>query len=90
MSENKVMKGWFVWVGDEWGDYVHGRTPTEAKSMFWKSWSCETEEWIYLLPIRIPELDNVPITTESIAGVSNDNELWYPACDCRICEEAHK
>ena len=75
------MKAWFVWVGDEWGDYVHGETASKAKSMFWKSWSSEAEEWINLRPRRIPYLDDVPITPESI-----DETLWDIICDCPICE----
>ena len=64
------MKAWFVWADDDWGDYVHGNNATEAKSMFWREWSSETE-WIYLRPIRYPQLDDVSITEESILEVVN-------------------
>ena len=81
------MKAWFVWVGDEWGDYVHGETASKAKSMFWKSWSSEADEWTNLCPVRMPELDGIPITAANISTVSEDNELWYSICDCEICKE---
>ena len=84
------MKAWFVMVGDDWGEYVHGETASKAKSMFWKSWSYEAEEWIYLRAYRVPELDDIPITTKNINNIREDNELWHPICDCPICEKHYR
>lgn len=85
------MKAWFVWVDDEWGDYVHGETANKAKSMFWNQWGLEADEWIQLRPIRYPRLDNVPITSESILeGYDEDQREeyggWKPICECRLCK----
>ena len=79
------MKAWFVWVGDEWGDYVHGETAAKAKAIFWEKWAWEADERIYLRAVRCPELDNIPITRESISEI-NDDKMWYPICDCEICD----
>lgn len=87
------MKGYFVWVGDEWGEYVHGETANKAKSMMWKSWGIEIE-WVDMRPIRIPELDNIPITNSSIQNYIKKNipqeeqELytWHPICGCEVCK----
>ena len=80
------MKAWFVWASEEWGDYVHGATASKAKAMFWKTWSYETEEWIYMRAIRVRDLDNIPITSKSIASVSIVPDDWDSICDCEICE----
>ena len=87
------MKAWFVWIGDEWGDWVHGSTATEAKTMFWNFWGDIAEEWIYLQPIRCPRLDGIPITRENIAigfspyeideyGIKHRDLI----CKCEICK----
>ena len=90
------MKAWFVWCGDDWGDYVHGDTPAKAKSMFWRSWSGECE-WIDLRPIRCPRLDNIPITDKSIrelfdakSAEYDDKYDWIPICKCKICDGAQE
>lgn len=90
------MKAWFVWVGDEWGDFVHGESAGKAKSMFWKEWAQEADEWINLRPIRVPELDNVPLTSDVILKHLKDNGIkwedvedygnWWPICDCEVCQ----
>lgn len=86
-------KAWFVWVGDEWGDYVHAETATKAKSMFWQEWASEAEEWIWLGPIRCQWLDGIPITPQNIAlGLTREEidefgvMLWAPICTCQICK----
>ena len=91
------MKAWFVWIGDEWGDWVHGATATEAKKMFWRWWASEAEEWTYLNPIRCPRLDNIPITRENIAldltpAEIEEYEINYRdlICTCEICKEENK
>ena len=87
------MKAWFVWIGDEWGDFVHGETAGKAKSMFWHEWSSMAEEWIYLRPIRRPDLDDVPLTEENILkhlkGQTYEGEPytnWTPICTCEVCK----
>lgn len=87
------MKAWFVWYGDDWGDYVHAETATKAKSRFYEEWSPEfdAEGWIYLRPFRYPRLDDVPITNESILEGYDEHEreeykFWVPICDCEICQ----
>ncbi len=85
------MKAYFVWVGDEWGDYVHGETASKAKAMFWRTWETEAIDWTYLRPIRVPRLDNIPMTVRNIK-VEADNAAyeaagWVPTCKCKICEE---
>ena len=87
------MKAWFVWVGEEWGDWVHGETATEAKKMFWKWWASEAEEWIRLDPIRCHWLDDIPITRENISlnlsqGEIDECEIKYRdlICTCEICQ----
>ena len=83
------MKAWFVWCGDDWGDYVHGDTQAQAKSMFMMSWGGIECEWIYLRTIRSPRLDNRPITEENILEIYNDDDYyidsWHPICECEIC-----
>ena len=82
------MKAWFVWVGVPyfgWGDYVHGDTAVQAKSMFWRSWGIEVEDWTCLRPHRVSELDDVPLTAENIKEINPKNYDWYPICDCSIC-----
>ena len=90
-----MMKAWFVWIGDEWGDWVHGETATEAKKMFWKWWASEAEEWTCLSPIRCPRLDDIPITRKNISleltpGEIEEWEINYRdlICDCEICKQA--
>ena len=87
------MKAWFVWIGEEWGDWVHGSTVTDAKKMFWKWWSSEAEEWTQLNPIRCSKLDDIPITRENISLDLTPEEIkeWginYRdlICDCEICQ----
>jgi len=87
------MKAWFVWYGDDWGDYVHGETRSKAKSMFMKTWSpeCDSEGWIFLRALRYPRLDDIPITNESILdgydeAERNEYSHWLPICDCEICK----
>ena len=83
------MKAWFVWVGTpyyDWGDYVHGETASKAKSMFWKEWSYEADEWTRLRPIRCPEFDDKPITGKAIYEFTDDDSVWYPICKCGICK----
>ncbi len=84
-SEAATMKAFFIWVDDEWGDYVHGLTVSSAKTMFMNTWSSEfdLEGWISLRPRRYPRLDNIPITADSIG------EPWFPICSCPICS-THK
>lgn len=97
-AKELLMKAWFVWIMDEWGDYVHGETPGKAKSMFWKEWGDEADEWINLRPIRIPDLDNIPLTRENIAkyqgkrllGDQDDYGNWWPICDCSVCKPEDK
>ena len=83
------MKAWFVWADDEWGEYVHGATRSEAKSMMWRHWGLEIDEWIYMRAIRSPRLDDIPITSRSILdGYDIDEkeyEYWYPICKCELC-----
>ncbi len=81
MKPETIMKAWFVHVGDDWGDYVHGLTVSDAKTMFMNAWSQEFdyEGWITLRPRRFPRLDNIPITADSIG------ETWLPICSCPIC-----
>ena len=83
------MKAWFVWYGDEWGEYVHGETASKAKSMFMREWSCECD-WIDLRPIRCSALDNIPITSDSIRDLHSPDtvadEHLYPICKCEICD----
>ena len=76
------MKAWFVWVGDEWGDYVHGETASKAKAMFMTVWHGESE-WVELRPLRFKELDDIPINKETLTklGVLG----FYPICDCELC-----
>lgn len=90
-----MIKGWFVWIGEEWGDWVHGETPTDAKKRFWKWWAAETEEWIRMQPIRCPKFDGIPITREAIAeGLTHfqinewDINIRDLICDCELCQEA--
>ena len=81
------MKAWFVWVGDEWGDYVHGETAAKAKAIFWEKWAWEADEWIYLRAVRCPEFDDIPITQEVITSHNGEETTWwYPICDCEICD----
>lgn len=89
-------KGWFVWIGDEWGDWVHGSTATEAKKRFWAWWSIEADEWINMQPIRCPRFDGVPITRESLAEAFTHSQVYEWGimqrdliCDCKICKEAN-
>ena len=86
MGERDNMKAWFVWADDDWGDYVHGNNATEAKSMFWKEWSSETE-WINLRPVRCPKLDNIPITEDKICKLHPEYAEWNPICRCKICSQ---
>ena len=82
------MKAWFVWSNPyyEWGDYVHGETVSKAKSMFWKAWSYETEEWINMRCQRIPELDNIPLTSDNIETIIGDEfDRWKSCCECFLC-----
>jgi len=88
------MKGYFIWVGDEWGDYVHGETASKAKSMMWSEWSFMIESWIDMRPIRIPAFDNKPITEKTIIEYCALNQYefegepideWTPICECKIC-----
>ena len=90
-----MMKAWFVWVDDEWGDWVHGKTATEAKKMFWKWWASEAEEWTYLNPIRCPKFDGIPLTRENITlefspGEIDEYEIKNRdlICDCELCKAA--
>jgi hypothetical protein len=90
-----MIKGWFVWIGEEWGDWVHGETATEAKKRFWAWWGSEAEEWINMQPIRCPRFDGVPITRESIAEGLTNRQIQEWAinyrdliCDCELCQEA--
>ena len=87
------MKAWFVWIGEEWGDWVHGETATEAKTMFWNWWGTEAEEWIRMQPIRYPRFDGVPITRESIAEGLTKQQIYEWGikhrdliCRCDICK----
>ena len=82
------MKGWFVW-GDpgEWGDYVHGETASQAKSMLWREFPLEIDEWINMRALRRPELDNIPITKNSLDAIDNKNEHWYTVCKCQLCRQ---
>ena len=73
------MKAWFVFGGDDWGDYVHGDNVSAAKSMFWDEWGMEVDEWIRMRPVRCKRLDDIPITAENIG------EPWFPICSCKIC-----
>ena len=93
------MKGYYVWVGDpgyDWGDFTHGETASKAKARFWKSWSYEAEDYLYLRPIRVPFFDNKPITEESVLEYLKgeiDKETgdpfteWLPSCKCPLCIE---
>ena len=87
------MKAYFVWIGEEWGDWVHGETVTEAKKMFWKHWSDIVENWTEMRPIRNPKLDNIPITRENLFALFTPEEIeeWDIKirdliCTCEICE----
>jgi len=88
------MKAWFVWDNNDynWGDYVHGETAGKAKSMFWSAWHTEADEWICMRVSRCPELDDIPITSDSIKertnAIFNEDDYWYPICDCEICRKA--
>ena len=89
-----MIKGWFVWIGEEWGDWVHGETVTEAKKRFWAYWGSEAEEWINMQPIRCPKFDGVPITRETLAKGLNPTQIWDWGintrdliCDCELCQE---
>ena len=97
-SKDRInMKCYFVWVGDpgyDWGDFVHGVSASKAKAMFWKIWSYEAEDYTWLRPIRVPELDNIPITEENIIKYLRDEEVlyegesideWIPECKCSLC-----
>ena len=86
MRDNKIMKGWFVWCGDEWGDFVHGKTASEAKTMMWKEWCDEIDEWIFMRPTRFPKFDNVPITQKIIdRHYATEDYKWMPICTCPLC-----
>ena len=83
------MKGYFVWSSPEheWGDYIHGTNHSEAKSRMWFNWDGgEIESWTDMRANRIPALDGIPITQESIRKTRNDNVTWYPICTCEICK----
>ena len=87
------MKAYFVWIGEEWGDWVHGKTANEAKKMFWKHWSDIAENWTEMRPIRNPKLDNIPITRENLFALFTPEEIeeWDIKirdfiCTCEICE----
>lgn len=90
------MKAWFVYANNdyEWGDFVHGETVSQAKSMFWRSWGIETE-WIDLRVRRIPSLDDTPLTSETICKYLDDIDFmyegeqitrWHPICNCKTCK----
>jgi len=82
------MKAYFIWSDNDyqWGDFAHGETASKAKAMFWKKWSYEVEEYIYLRAKRVPELDNKPFTADNIIAAT-DLEDWNlnPTCSCEIC-----
>lgn len=90
------MKAWFISVdtGDYgWGDFVHGETSGKGKAMFWDEWGDQAEEWIWLRAIRVPSLDDVPITEinilEHLHGETFEGEPyteWYPICTCEVCK----
>lgn len=84
------MKAWFVWADDEWGDFVHGETPGKAKSMFWNYWVLEASDFCSLRPIRVPRLDDKPLTEESINECRDDDDPWDSPiiCRCEICKGA--
>ena len=85
------MKAWFVWVDDEWGDYVHGNTRSEAKAMMWRYWSLEVDEWVYMRALHTPRLDDIPITSKTILdGYDAEQQkeydgYWHPICKCELC-----
>ena len=80
------MIAWFVWgADDEWGDYVHGDTRSQAKSMMWREWGLEIGEWIRMRALRCPALDGMPLTSENIIAVNGLYESWYPICKCSLC-----
>ena len=89
------MKAYFVWIMDEWGDFVHGETAGKAKSMFWQEWAQEADEWINMRPIRVSALDDVPLTRQNIkeyqlsrghSYMGEEYTEWWPICDCPICK----
>jgi len=95
------MKGYWVSVDYEWGDYVHGNTVTEAKKMFWSSWSMETDEWTRMRVKRVPFFDDKPLTSELIYEylenlkpvgdlLDMDEALfpWHVSCTCEICKKS--
>jgi len=81
-------KGYFVYANPdkEWGDHVHGKNATQAKSMMWKAWSWEIDDWIDMMPYRDKSIDDVPITFETMAQRFGDMEGWQPICSCELCK----
>jgi hypothetical protein len=95
MTDQLGLKAWFVWCGEEWGDWVHGETATKAKSMFWDFWGGVVEEWIDMQPIRYSRLDGIPINRKNISAGLTEYEIeeWginYRdlICKCEICKKA--
>lgn len=83
------MKAWFVWVDDECGDYVHGETPGKAKSKMCRTCFTGTD-FTDLRPMRIPELDDKPLTTETISAIRDEDNPWDEPiiCRCELCKGA--
>ena len=81
------MKAWYITCDDEWGDLVHGETASKAKSMFWKSWSWEADQWIYMRAKREFRFDNIPINQETVTKVFGETAEWYSCCKCEICKQ---
>ena len=82
------MKAWFVWIDDEWGDYVHGNTAGQAKSMFLRAWNTDVDDFCSLRPMRVPDLDDKPLTAETISAIREENDPWneHIICRCKLCE----
>lgn len=94
------MKAYWAAETDEWGFYVHGATPGQARS---RALRCEPSGfWAYLEinVTRVPKMDGQPFTFERLvaAGITlmdmeNGGEMIESAdyvnlCDCELCAAA--
>jgi len=88
------MKAWQVGpygYDDAWSAIVHANTRAEAKQKIYNE-TADTDEWIKIRAIRVPEFDDCAVTVEALRrlGYNPEGDKIVPRdftwpCGCELC-----